>query len=39
VLLPAPPAQQLGEQPSFGAVPAAGQHTAKVRREFGRDIP
>jgi itaconate CoA-transferase len=32
--LPAPPALFAGEQPAAAAVPALGQHTAAVRREF-----
>jgi len=35
VALPAPPARFMGEaDPSFGPLPALGQHTEKVRREF-----
>jgi crotonobetainyl-CoA:carnitine CoA-transferase CaiB-like acyl-CoA transferase len=33
--LPSPPARWMGEPaPSFGPLPALGQHTAAVRREF-----
>jgi itaconate CoA-transferase len=33
--LPAPPARFTGEdEPKFGPLPALGEHTAKVRREF-----
>ena len=34
VALPAPPARVMGETPSFGPLPALGEHTDKVRREF-----
>jgi itaconate CoA-transferase len=35
IALPSPPARWIGEpEPSFGALPALGQHTASVRREF-----
>ncbi|GAB6051981.1 CaiB/BaiF CoA-transferase family protein [Magnetospira thiophila] len=33
--LPAPPAIQDGDDPSLGEVPALGQHTDSLRREFG----
>jgi formyl-CoA transferase len=32
---PAPPAQWAGEPRSYGAVPAVGEHTEKIRKEFG----
>jgi crotonobetainyl-CoA:carnitine CoA-transferase CaiB-like acyl-CoA transferase len=32
--IPAPPAQIAGEPVSLGAVPALGQHSAKIRAEF-----
>jgi crotonobetainyl-CoA:carnitine CoA-transferase CaiB-like acyl-CoA transferase len=36
--LPAPPARVMGTAPTFGPLPALGEHTAKVRREFlGQD--
>lgn len=34
VSYPAPPARREGAKPAFGAVPALGEHTDKVRREF-----
>ena len=35
IALPSPPARWMGEpDPAFGALPALGEHTAKVRREF-----
>ena len=35
IALPAPPARWMGEDdPSFGPVPALGEHTQAVRREF-----
>ena len=35
VALPAPPARWMGEDaPSFGPLPALGEHTQAVRREF-----
>jgi formyl-CoA transferase len=34
VAYPAPPARRLGETRRYGAVPALGEHTAKVRAEF-----
>jgi itaconate CoA-transferase len=35
IALPSPPARWMGEpDPSFGALPALGEHTVKVRREF-----
>jgi formyl-CoA transferase len=35
IALPAPPARWMGEpDPTFGPLPALGEHTAKVRREF-----
>lgn len=34
VALPAPPAQIAGEPPSLGRVPAVGEHSAAIRREF-----
>ena len=35
IALPSPPARWMGEpDPSFGPLPALGEHTAKVRREF-----
>ncbi len=37
VAVPAPAAQRAGETRSYGAIPALGQHTEKVRKEFFRD--
>jgi itaconate CoA-transferase len=37
VAVPAPAAQRAGEPRSYGAIPALGQHTEKVRKEFLRD--
>jgi formyl-CoA transferase len=35
IALPSPPARWMGEpDPAFGPLPALGEHTAKVRREF-----
>ena len=34
VNLPAPPAQTAGEQPRLGTVPALGEHSDALRREF-----
>ena len=35
IALPSPPVRWMGEpDPSFGPLPALGEHTAKVRREF-----
>jgi crotonobetainyl-CoA:carnitine CoA-transferase CaiB-like acyl-CoA transferase len=34
VQLPAPPAQVAGETASLNPVPALGEHTEKLRREF-----
>jgi crotonobetainyl-CoA:carnitine CoA-transferase CaiB-like acyl-CoA transferase len=34
VHLPAPPAQVNGAEPNLGAVPAIGEHSEKLRREF-----
>ncbi len=33
--IPAPAAQRAGEERRYGAIPALGQHTEKVRAEFG----
>jgi formyl-CoA transferase len=37
VSVPAPAAQRAGEPRSYGAIPALGQHTDKVRKEFARN--
>jgi formyl-CoA transferase len=37
VSVPAPAAQRAGEPRSYGAIPALGQHTEKVRKEFSRN--
>ena len=37
VAVPAPAAQRAGETRSYGAIPALGQHTETVRKEFLRD--
>ena len=34
VAMPAPPARMDGEQPALGRVPALGEHTEALRREF-----
>jgi formyl-CoA transferase len=35
IALPSPPARWMGEpDPAFGPLPALGEHTARVRREF-----
>ena len=36
--VPAPPAIVDGERPSLGRVPALGEHTAAIRREFARAV-
>lgn len=33
--MPAPPAQRTGETVAFSAVPGLGEHSARIRREFG----
>lgn len=33
--IPAPPVRRVGEVGSFGAVPRLGEHTEKIRAEFG----
>jgi itaconate CoA-transferase len=35
VSMPAPTPQRVGEERAYGAIPALGEHTAMVRREFG----
>ncbi|MEK7819982.1 MAG: CaiB/BaiF CoA-transferase family protein, partial [Pseudomonadota bacterium] len=35
VLVPAPPARRAGETPGLRPVPALGEHSAAIRREFG----
>ena len=35
VAMPAPPARVIGEESVLGRVPALGEHTGAVRREFG----
>jgi formyl-CoA transferase len=37
VSVPAPAAQRAEEPRSYGAIPALGQHTEKVRKEFSRN--
>jgi formyl-CoA transferase len=39
VRYPAPPARRNGETRRYGAVPALGEHTAKIRAEFLRPKP
>jgi formyl-CoA transferase len=34
IQMPAPPAQRAGETRNYGAIPAVGEHTAKIRAEF-----
>jgi formyl-CoA transferase len=35
ISMPAPPAQRMGEVRSYKPIPALGQHTARIRAEFG----
>jgi formyl-CoA transferase len=35
VSMPAPAPRRAGEQRSYGAIPALGEHTAMIRKEFG----
>jgi itaconate CoA-transferase len=39
VSLPAPPAQRAEEPRSYGAVPALGEHTETIKREFAAFVP
>jgi crotonobetainyl-CoA:carnitine CoA-transferase CaiB-like acyl-CoA transferase len=39
VSYPAPPARSDATPPRYGAVPALGEHTAKIRAEFLPDAP
>jgi itaconate CoA-transferase len=34
--MPAPPAQRVGEAPSYRPIPALGEHSEKIRAEFGK---
>ena len=33
--IPAPAPQRAGEERSYGPIPALGEHTAMIRKEFG----
>jgi formyl-CoA transferase len=39
VSYPAPPAQRAGELRHYGPVPALGEHSEKIRKEFGLRPP
>ena len=39
VSLPAPPAQRAEEPRRYGAVPALGEHTEAIKREFAEFVP